>query len=255
MNRLNNINAFVKNLPGLHAMSEIFFVRHGQASFGTDDYDRLSPLGVRQAKILARYLAQTGKIFDAVYCGTMERQQKTAEAFLNHYRENQLAVPRPQIDDTFNEYDSLAVWEALIPEMTAEQPALAAELEKLPGDRKVFQMVFSRVMNRWTRGEYKASGIPSWDDFTRRVVAGVEKIATRHGAKKRLAVFTSGGPISLAVKSALGLSDRMTLEISWQLMNASITRLKYNSKGIMLAGFNEVGHLELEGDATLLTYR
>jgi len=47
-------------------MSEIFFVRHGQASFGSDDYDRLSPLGVRQAKILARYLAQTGKIFDAV---------------------------------------------------------------------------------------------------------------------------------------------------------------------------------------------
>jgi broad specificity phosphatase PhoE len=70
-----------------------------------------------------------------------------------------------------------------------------------------------------------------------------------------LAVFTSGGPISVAVRSALGLSDRMTLEISWQLMNASITRLKYNSKGIMLMGFNEVSHLELEGDERLLTYR
>jgi len=236
-------------------MSEIYFVRHGQASFGTDDYDRLSPLGVRQAKILARYLAQTDKIFDAVYYGTMERQQKTAAEFLTHYRENQLAVPRPQINDTFNEYDSFAVWEALIPEMTAEQPSLAGELEKLPGDPKAFQRVFSQVMNRWTKGEYKASGIPHWDDFTRRVVAGVEKIATRHGAQKRLAVFTSGGPISVAVKSALGLSDRMTLEISWQLMNASISRIKYNSKGIMLAGFNEVSHLELEGDHSLLTYR
>jgi broad specificity phosphatase PhoE len=236
-------------------MGEIFFVRHGQASFGTDDYDRLSPLGFRQAKILAAYLAQTGKIFDAVYTGEMERQQKTAEEFLNHYRDNQLAVPRPQIDDTFNEYDSFAVWEALIPEMTAEQPALAAELEKLPADRKAFQRIFSQVMNRWTQGKYKAAGIPRWDDFTRRVVLGVDKIAARHGARKRLAVFTSGGPISVAVRSALGLSDRMTLEISWQLMNASITRLKYNSRGIMLAGFNEVSHLELEGDANLLTYR
>jgi broad specificity phosphatase PhoE len=236
-------------------MSEIFFVRHGQASFGADNYDRLSPLGVRQAKILARYLAQTGKIFDAVYYGKMERQQKTAEEFLIHYRENQLAISRPQVDDTFNEYDSIAVWEALIPEMTAEQPALAGELQKLPGDQKAFQRVFSQVMDRWTRGEYKASNIPRWDDFTRRVVKGVEKITTRHGAKKRLAVFTSGGPISVAVKSALGLSDRMTLEISWQLMNASITRIKYNSRGIMLAGFNEVSHLELEGDAGLLTYR
>ena len=110
-------------------------------------------------------------------------------------------------------------------------------------------------MNRWTKGEYKASGIPRWDDFTRHVGLGVDKIATRHGAQKQLAVFTSGGPISVAVRSALGLSDRMTLEISWQLMNASVTRIKYNSKGIMLAGFNEVSHLELEGDSNLLTYR
>jgi len=236
-------------------MSEIYFVRHGQASFGSDDYDRLSPLGVRQAEILARYFGQTGKTFDAVYCGKMERQQKTAEALLNHSGENQLSVPRLQIDESFNEYDSFAVWEALIPEMTAEQPSLAAELEKLPGDPKAFQRVFSQVMNRWTQGEYRASGIPRWDDFTRRVVLGVEKIAARHGAQKRLAVFSSGGPISVAVRSALGLSDRMTLEISWQLMNASITRIKYNSRGIMLAGFNEVSHLELEGDAGLLTYR
>ena len=236
-------------------MSEIYFVRHGQASFGADDYDRLSPLGVRQANILARYLAKTGKTFDAVYCGTMKRQQKTAETFLNHSNENQLPAPRLQIDESFNEYDSFAVWEALIPEMTAEQPSLAAELEKLPGDPKAFQRVFSQVMNRWTLGEYRASGIPRWDDFTRRVVLGVEQIAARHGARKRLAVFSSGGPISVAVRSALGLSDPMTLEISWQLMNASITRIKYNSRGIMLAGFNEVSHLELEGDAKLLTYR
>jgi len=236
-------------------MSEIYFVRHGQASFGTDDYDRLSPLGVRQAKILARYLAQTGKVFDAVYYGRMERQQKTAREFIDYYSANQLAVTRPQIADAFNEYDSIAVWEALIPEMTAEQPSLAGELEKLTGDPKAFQRVFSQVMDRWTKGEYKASGLPRWNDFTRRVVRGIEKIRVRHGAKKRLAVFTSGGPISVAVSSALGLSDRMTLEISWQLMNASITRIKYNSKGIMLAGFNEVAHLELEGDASLLTYR
>ena len=236
-------------------MSEIYFFRHGQASFGTDDYDRLSDVGVRQAKILARHLAQTGKIFDAVYFGRMERQQKTAEEFISHYQENGLVVPRPQIDEDFDEYDSLSVWDALIPEMTAEQPSLASELEKLPGDHKAFQRIFSRVMNRWTKGAYKTSTIPRWDDFTRRVVSGLENLTARHGAKKRLAVFTSGGPISVAVRSALDLSDRMTLEISWQLMNASITRIKYNSQGIMLAGFNDVTHLELEGDSRLLTYR
>ena len=236
-------------------MSEIYFIRHGQASFGADDYDRLSDLGVRQAKIVARHLAQTGKIFDAVYCGEMQRQLKTAEEFVNHYNESGLAVPRPQIDGNFNEYDSLAVWDALIPELTAEQPALAGELEKLPGDHRAFQRIFSQVMNRWTQGAYKASTIPRWDDFTGRVARGLETVTTWYGAKKRLAVFTSGGPISVAVRSALGLSDRMTLEISWQLMNASITRIKYNRHGIMLAGFNDISHLEVEGDAKLLTYR
>lgn len=236
-------------------MGEIFFVRHGQASFGADDYDQLSATGVRQARIVARYLVQTGKLFDAVYHGEMERQKQTAREFTGHCDENQLAVCRPVTAAAFNEYDSFAVWEALIPELTAEQPRLHEELKKLPGDQKAFQKIFSQVMNRWTRGDYRAPAIPRWDDFTRRVELGIREIAARSGAKKRVLVFTSGGPISVAVKSALGLSNSMTLEVAWQLMNASITRLKYNREGIMLAGFNEVMHLELEGDSRLLTYR
>ena len=236
-------------------MSEIYFFRHGQASFGEENYDRLSPIGVRQAQVLARYLAKTGKVFDAVYYGEMERQQKTAQEIVTHYHQNKLLFPRPEIFDAFNEYDSFAVWQALIPEMIEEKPSLSKELDKLPGDQKAFQRVFSQVMVRWAKGEYSASGIQRWNDFVRRVNLGIEKLATRHGAQQQLAVFTSGGPISVTVKAALGLSDKMTLAISWQLMNASITRIKYNSKGIMLAGFNEVSHLELEGDARLLTYR
>jgi broad specificity phosphatase PhoE len=236
-------------------MSEIYFFRHGQASFGEENYDRLSALGVRQAKVLARYLVKAGKVFDAVYYGEMERQQKTALEIVNHYHQKKLPAPRPEVLDAFNEYDSFAIWQALIPEMIEEQPSLSKELDKLPGDQKVFQRVFSQVMVRWAKGEYSASGIPRWDNFVRRVNLGIEKLTTRHGAQQRLAVFTSGGPISVTVKAALGLSDKMTLEISWQLMNASITRIKYNSKGIMLAGFNEVSHLELEGDVRLLTYR
>jgi broad specificity phosphatase PhoE len=68
-------------------------------------------------------------------------------------------------------------------------------------------------------------------------------------------VFTSGGPISVTVQNALGLSDEKALEISWQILNTSITRIKYNSHSMMLAGFNEVTHLELEGDEGLITYR
>lgn len=70
-----------------------------------------------------------------------------------------------------------------------------------------------------------------------------------------MAIFTSGGPISVCVQQALNLSDDHTLQITWQIMNASVTRLKYSSNRLMLFGFNDVTHLELQKDAHLLTYR
>ena len=39
----------------------IHLVRHGQASFGTDDYDRLSDLGRMQATLAGRELARRGR--------------------------------------------------------------------------------------------------------------------------------------------------------------------------------------------------
>ncbi|MCF8967887.1 histidine phosphatase family protein, partial [Pseudomonas carnis] len=38
-------------------MGSIYLIRHGQASFGADDYDVLSPIGVEQAQVLGRHLA------------------------------------------------------------------------------------------------------------------------------------------------------------------------------------------------------
>jgi broad specificity phosphatase PhoE len=236
-------------------MSEIYLFRHGQASFGEDNYDKLSPNGVKQSQILARHLAQTGKSFDAIYFGEMERQQKTAQEFIDYCSRNQLVTPQSTILDAFNEYDSVAVWEALVPELAQKDPSIAKDMAKIAGEKKAFQRVFSKVMDRWISGSYQAAGIPNWNDFKQRVRQGLEDLIARHGAGKQVAVFTSGGPISVIVQAALDLTDPKTLEVSWQLMNASVTRIKYNSRGIMLAVFNDVTHLELEGDEGLLTYR
>ena len=37
-------------------MASILMVRHGQASFGAEDYDQLSPLGQRQADLMGGVL-------------------------------------------------------------------------------------------------------------------------------------------------------------------------------------------------------
>ncbi len=236
-------------------MSEIYLFRHGQASFGEDNYDKLSPNGVKQSQILARHLAQTGKSFDAIYFGEMERQQKTAQEFIDYCRRNQLGTPHPTMLDAFNEYDSVAVWQALMPELAQAEPSIAKDMAEIAAEKKAFQRVFSKVMNRWISGSYQAAGIPDWNSFKQRVRQGLEDLIARHGARKQIAIFTSGGPISVIVQAALDLSDPKTLEVSWQLMNASVTRIKYSSRGIMLAVFNDVTHLELEGDERLLTYR
>ena len=98
-------------------------------------------------------------------------------------------------------------------------------------------------------------GAVTWNGFKDRVLSGVDRIMQIQGAKKTLAVFTSGGPISVVVQGALGLTDKSAMAQSWQIMNASISRFKYNTKGLALAGFNDITHLELENDDKLLTYR
>ena len=40
-------------------MSRILLVRHGQASFGADDYDDLSPTGHEQSRVLGAALSAT----------------------------------------------------------------------------------------------------------------------------------------------------------------------------------------------------
>ena len=41
-------------------MSELFLVRHAQASFGKADYDQLSELGVNQSRWLGEYFRRQG---------------------------------------------------------------------------------------------------------------------------------------------------------------------------------------------------
>jgi broad specificity phosphatase PhoE len=236
-------------------MSEIYFIRHGQASFGSANYDRLSEKGGVQATILGQHLAALGVKFDAVCSGEMVRQKKTAHAMITAYRERGLFVPDLILDPAFNEYDAALVWAFQTKQMRADEPGLLEELEQRPTDKKAFQRVFSRVMERWVSGKFDDPGIVTWEAFKTRVVLGLNTLVTTWGPQKKIAVFSSGGPISIVVQQALGLSDSMAVAISWQVHNASITRIKYNQSTISLTGFNEIAHLELTGDRTLLTYR
>ena len=100
--------------------------RHGQASFGADDYDRLSPLGERQATLLGHYLRDSGITLDAAISGNLLRQRQTAQlAMASQPRE----VPH-HIDPRFNEINNDEQLKYLLPKVTARDPGVSKLVER-----------------------------------------------------------------------------------------------------------------------------
>jgi broad specificity phosphatase PhoE len=93
-------------------MAVIYLIRHGQASFGSEDYDHLSELGQRQAGILGAYLKRSSIPFDALLSGALRRQQDTLAGIVDALGPK---TPGPSVMDAFNEYDHVGVIRAYLP--------------------------------------------------------------------------------------------------------------------------------------------
>jgi broad specificity phosphatase PhoE len=236
-------------------LSTIYMVRHGQASFGKENYDQLSQRGREQSRVLAEYLMRTGLSFDAVYAGDMVRQKDTAHEILSVYREHDRAAAELSVLSEFNEYSSRDIIIAHIHDVANEYPSLEADLKNIYTDKKAFQRVFEKIMMRWISGDADKAGVVRWQDFCGRVRSGLRRVMADNGRKKNILICTSGGPISAAVQMALGLSDERALRIAWHIVNTSVTKFVYDDERMALTGFNQAAHLELQSDPGWVTYR
>jgi len=240
-------------------MSTLFMIRHGQASFGESDYDKLSELGITQSFFLGEHWVQRGLKLDAALSGLQRRQEHTMEIVGEVYKVAGMEFPEFEMDEGFNEYDAKAIMTRFFPKLLKEnkrlQEILASEskgqLNSAEG-RKSFQEVFEIVMNSWIKGEAEVDGVESWMSFKDRVVTAIGKIMDKYPDGKNVAVFTSGGAISAALQFALEVSDNKALDLGWVLKNASITEFKYKSDKFTLAGFNMTPHFY---EDSLVTYR
>ena len=124
-------------------MATVYLIRHGQASFGSDDYDRLSELGCRQAVVLGEYLEQCGIVFDAVYSGELLRQRDTAELAC----ERQPGELNLHIDARFNEIDNDAQLKYLVPEVVKTNKQVQELMERGLKASKDYQKVIDAVFN------------------------------------------------------------------------------------------------------------
>lgn len=232
-------------------MTTLVLVRHGQASFGARNYDQLSALGRRQSEILGAHWRATGFAADAWYSGTLARQKDTgvlARAALGH------ADPTITEHPAFDEYDHRGLIRGYGPVIAREHPEFAGERHALLGDPKSFQRFFEKVVACWLEGRACDPAVKeTWEAFCERCRAGVRAIAL-DGAE-RIVAFTSGGFITVILKEALGLTPGAAFEANWRIYNASIHTFRLGSRGLALTGFNNVSHLELAREPSLLTYR
>lgn len=228
-------------------------IRHGQASFGSVNYDRLSETGRLQSRLLAEHLLALGFAPDALYTGSMERQKGTAEATVALFREQGIALPEQEIDEAFNEYSSRRIILAYVEQ--SGDPSLKEDLGRIREDRKAFQRIFEGILMAWMTGTFRSPGIATWEEFRERVLEGLGRVIARNGRGRTIAVFTSGGPISAALQEAMGLTNERTLQTAWQIANGSVTKFLYNGERITLAAFNGTEHLALKRDPSLITYR
>ncbi len=238
-------------------MSTLFSVRHGQASFLADNYDELSDLGCQQAQLLGDYWAARGVVFDEVYSGPRQRQRHTAELVGQQYLAAGRDFPKIQELAEFDEYDAETVMRQALPELIESSPEIRKLHEAFVASSsrdeqlRTFQRVYEMVIRRWIRGELSLGDVEPWETFSARVGRGLEKIVAGPSSR-RVAVFTSGGPIGVTMRRALNVDHEVTLQLAWMVRNGSFSEFIFSGSRFTLSGFNLLPHLD---DPQLQTYR
>ena len=211
-------------------MSHVWLIRHGQASFGADDYDKLSELGVRQARMLGVFLARRGERPERLLCGTLKRQRETAAALAEGLAEGGVEVPELEIHAGFNENDA----DALIADWIARGGDVPNK-----DDRKGYYRIMVKALFAWHRGEI--DGSESFVSYEARVAEALALAA--EGARPSFAV-SSGGTIGQMVRKLMEAPPAQAARLQMQIKNSSYTRLAGRPERLSLLSFNETPHLD-----------
>lgn len=224
-------------------MGVLLLVRHGQASFGADDYDVLSETGWEQARVLGRWLAEHGPAPASVVHGGMRRHRETWEGIAEGA--DLVAASAGAAEDVdWAEFDHLSV--------LARHAELTGAVLDPGADRRAFQEHFEVATGHWMTAADDAGYAESYDGFVARARRALAAAAALPGPT--LAV-TSGGVIA-ALAAALVVPEGGDIGPVWArfntvIANTSVTRVIVGSTGARLLTFNEHPHLPRD----LITYR
>jgi len=221
-------------------MGTLYLVRHGQASFGADNYDQLSARGMQQSVRLGEYFAHKGIAFEATMTGTLQRQIQTFAGICEGAGIKTQALTFPGL----NEYDSAAVIEAIHPQKLArpDTPELYRHHFRLLRDG----------LTQWMNGAVSPRGMPNYRQFVNDIVAVLDHVRT--SVEGNVLLVSSGGPIATAVGQVLGTTPETTIELNLRIRNSAVTEFVFNPKRYSLLSFNTLPHLDAPQYADWVTY-
>jgi broad specificity phosphatase PhoE len=224
-------------------MPTILLARHGQASFGGEDYDVLSEHGHAQAARLADELSARELSVGRLLSGSLRRQRDTAAPFAA------TLGCEVAVDPRFNEYD--------MDEILAAHSGTAVRTDngtEQAISSRAFQDLLDTALRAWMAAGEDSPAAETWPAFTGRIDAALGELAGALAPGSTGVVFTSGGVLAAVCVSLLALPESAFLAVNRVTVNASITKVIHGRRGSTLVSFNEHGHLE-HGGSSLVTYR
>ncbi len=215
-------------------MAELLVIRHGQASFGEDDYDRLSELGHRQSALLGKTLRDAGWVPERLITGTLRRQRETLTSMG--------FADTPETHAGWNEYD---FHDLLAVHFDGEVP------DQVRHDRKAHFRTLREVIYGWQAGGL-AQARESWVQFAARVADACA--FARASPARRVLVISSGGPIGQLVAATLEAPPSQMVALNLQVKNTAMTRFFFSKSAFILHEFNSAPHFADPAGARLMTF-
>ena len=220
-------------------MGELYLIRHAQASFGAENYDKLSELGHEQSIALGEALFERGIIPDVWVMGDMRRHRETIEGIAQGMGTSN---PAPLIHSGLNEFDFTGLLNACY----FGQPAP----DNMHNDRKTHFRLLRQTVLAWQRNEIE-NPPETWDAFVNRIEEARQFIVAQD--EQKVLALSSGGAIGQMVAATLKTKAEQQIKLQLQIKNCSVSRFIFTSSAFYLHGFNETPHITT-ATQRLLTY-
>ncbi|HMQ08646.1 MAG TPA: phosphoglycerate mutase family protein [Saprospiraceae bacterium] len=228
-------------------MGKIIYIRHGQASLFSENYDQLSSIGLKQSQLLGKHLSDSGIEVHKVYCGPLNRHRQTMEGVLVNLHKSPAAI---EIDEGLKEHEGFHVLKSILPQLIEHDEEIRM-LVNIPYSGKKDQIlhhlkVYENFSLRWSKGEFDEwlvnNHSQTWKEFINVAKESFSRIALETADDQNVLVFTSGGPKAVACGTINHLSHSSIMELSWEIYNGALSDIVKKDNQLSLSIFNNTSY-------------